>query len=164
MKINKDLFASTGQFSLPIDKRQLYEFDIRVPLLVRGPGIKPNQTCLVGISLFSSQPPSLLYLWLNVSVWGTIAVHTGGHRLDLQDSLVKWFPAAQLDNPLLWLRPAGTHSNGRGETNDLPWNVCLNIKDVFQISDWSSSVMHICQTANMTFISCHCECLWAKLR
>uniref|UniRef100_A0A8D0KLH3 N-acetylglucosamine-6-sulfatase n=1 Tax=Salvator merianae TaxID=96440 RepID=A0A8D0KLH3_SALMN len=36
----------TGQFSLPIDKRQLYEFDIRVPLLVRGPGIKPNQTYL----------------------------------------------------------------------------------------------------------------------
>ncbi|XP_074125836.1 N-acetylglucosamine-6-sulfatase isoform X2 [Sminthopsis crassicaudata] len=34
----------TGQFSLPIDKRQLYEFDIKVPLLVRGPGIKANQT------------------------------------------------------------------------------------------------------------------------
>ncbi|XP_066506701.1 glucosamine (N-acetyl)-6-sulfatase (Sanfilippo disease IIID), b [Hoplias malabaricus] len=34
----------TGQFSLPIDKRQLYEFDIRVPLLVRGPGIQPKQT------------------------------------------------------------------------------------------------------------------------
>ncbi|XP_028319356.1 glucosamine (N-acetyl)-6-sulfatase (Sanfilippo disease IIID), b [Gouania willdenowi] len=34
----------TGQFSLPIDKRQLYEFDIRVPLLVRGPGIKANIT------------------------------------------------------------------------------------------------------------------------
>ncbi|KAM4039988.1 N-acetylglucosamine-6-sulfatase isoform 2-T2 [Anomaloglossus baeobatrachus] len=34
----------TGQFSLPIDKRQLYEFDIKVPLLVRGPGVKPNQT------------------------------------------------------------------------------------------------------------------------
>lgn len=34
----------TGQFSLPIDKRQLYEFDIRTPLLVRGPGIKPNST------------------------------------------------------------------------------------------------------------------------
>uniref|UniRef100_A0A8C3AGP6 N-acetylglucosamine-6-sulfatase n=1 Tax=Cyclopterus lumpus TaxID=8103 RepID=A0A8C3AGP6_CYCLU len=34
----------TGQFSLPIDKRQLYEFDIRVPLMVRGPGIKPKQT------------------------------------------------------------------------------------------------------------------------
>lgn len=34
----------TGQFSLPIDKRQLYEFDIKVPLMVRGPGIKANQT------------------------------------------------------------------------------------------------------------------------
>ncbi|XP_071817804.1 N-acetylglucosamine-6-sulfatase-like [Apostichopus japonicus] len=29
-----------GQFSLPNDKRQLYEFDIRVPLMIRGPGIK----------------------------------------------------------------------------------------------------------------------------
>ncbi|XP_042899518.1 N-acetylglucosamine-6-sulfatase isoform X2 [Parasteatoda tepidariorum] len=29
-----------GQFSLPWDKRQLYDFDIRVPLFVSGPGIK----------------------------------------------------------------------------------------------------------------------------
>ncbi|XP_046573863.1 N-acetylglucosamine-6-sulfatase-like [Haliotis rubra] len=31
-----------GQFSLPMDKRNLYEFDVRVPLLVRGPGIRPR--------------------------------------------------------------------------------------------------------------------------
>lgn len=37
----------SGQFSLPIDKRQLYEFDIKVPLMVRGPGIKANQTLQV---------------------------------------------------------------------------------------------------------------------
>ncbi|XP_043565600.1 N-acetylglucosamine-6-sulfatase [Chiloscyllium plagiosum] len=44
----------TGQFSLPIDKRQLYEFDIKVPLLVRGPGIKPtssNQMLVANIDL-----------------------------------------------------------------------------------------------------------------
>ena len=33
-----------GQFSLPLDKRQLYEFDIKVPLMVRGPKIQANQT------------------------------------------------------------------------------------------------------------------------
>jgi len=31
-----------GQFSLPNDKRQLYEFDVRVPLMVRGPGIEKH--------------------------------------------------------------------------------------------------------------------------
>ncbi|XP_017752451.1 PREDICTED: N-acetylglucosamine-6-sulfatase-like [Eufriesea mexicana] len=32
-----------GQFSMPIDKRQPYETDIRVPLLIRGPGIIPSK-------------------------------------------------------------------------------------------------------------------------
>ncbi|XP_011867289.1 PREDICTED: N-acetylglucosamine-6-sulfatase-like [Vollenhovia emeryi] len=31
-----------GQFSMPRDKRQPYETDIRVPLLISGPGIKPS--------------------------------------------------------------------------------------------------------------------------
>ncbi|KAI8781287.1 N-acetylglucosamine-6-sulfatase isoform X1 [Biomphalaria glabrata] len=34
-----------GQFSLPYDKRQFYDFDIQVPLMVRGPGVKTNSTC-----------------------------------------------------------------------------------------------------------------------
>lgn len=32
-----------GQFSLPIDKRQAYEFDVRIPLMIRGPGIPAGQ-------------------------------------------------------------------------------------------------------------------------
>lgn len=32
-----------GQFSLPYDKRHLYEEDIRIPLMVRGPGIAPGR-------------------------------------------------------------------------------------------------------------------------
>lgn len=34
-----------GQFSLPWDKRQPYEFDVRVPLFVRGPNVQPGRTC-----------------------------------------------------------------------------------------------------------------------
>lgn len=33
---------SIGQFSMPMDKRQPYETDIRVPLLISGPGIEPS--------------------------------------------------------------------------------------------------------------------------
>uniref|UniRef100_A0A803TDJ1 N-acetylglucosamine-6-sulfatase n=1 Tax=Anolis carolinensis TaxID=28377 RepID=A0A803TDJ1_ANOCA len=58
----------TGQFSLPIDKRQLYEFDIRVPLMVRGPGIKPNQTYLEPILNIDLGPTFLDIAGFNVSL------------------------------------------------------------------------------------------------
>ncbi|KAF7242214.1 N-acetylglucosamine-6-sulfatase [Varanus komodoensis] len=60
-----DNFCS--QFSLPIDKRQLYEFDIRVPLLVRGPGIKPNQTYLEPVLNIDLGPTFLDIAGLNMS-------------------------------------------------------------------------------------------------
>ncbi|KAF0038927.1 hypothetical protein F2P81_009411 [Scophthalmus maximus] len=57
----------TGQFSLPIDKRQLYEFDIRIPLLVRGPGIKPNQTLQAPVLNIDLTPTILDISGVNLS-------------------------------------------------------------------------------------------------
>uniref|UniRef100_A0A3P9AP14 N-acetylglucosamine-6-sulfatase n=1 Tax=Esox lucius TaxID=8010 RepID=A0A3P9AP14_ESOLU len=58
----------TGQFSLPIDKRQLYEFDIRIPLMVRGPGIKPKQTLPAPVLNIDLAPTLLDISGLNLSV------------------------------------------------------------------------------------------------
>lgn len=33
-----------GEFNIPMDKRQPYDFDTRIHLLARGPGIKPGTT------------------------------------------------------------------------------------------------------------------------
>ncbi|XP_041815856.1 glucosamine (N-acetyl)-6-sulfatase (Sanfilippo disease IIID), b [Chelmon rostratus] len=57
----------TGQFSLPIDKRQLYEFDIRIPLMVRGPGIKPNQTLQAPVLNIDLAPTFLDISGVNLS-------------------------------------------------------------------------------------------------
>ncbi|XP_034019051.1 N-acetylglucosamine-6-sulfatase [Thalassophryne amazonica] len=57
----------TGQFSLPLDKRQLYEFDIRVPLMVRGPKIKPNQTSQMLVANVDLGPTILDIASINVS-------------------------------------------------------------------------------------------------
>lgn len=56
-----------GQFSLPLDKRQLYEFDIKVPLLVRGPNIKPNQTSQMLVTNVDLGPTILDIAGINVN-------------------------------------------------------------------------------------------------
>ncbi|XP_036383342.1 N-acetylglucosamine-6-sulfatase-like [Megalops cyprinoides] len=57
----------TGQFSLPIGKRHLYECDIRVPLMVRGPGIKPNQTLRAPVLNIDLAPTFLDIAGFNLS-------------------------------------------------------------------------------------------------
>lgn len=57
----------TGQFSLPIDKRQLYEFDIRIPLMVRGPGIKAKQMLQAPVLNIDLAPTILDIAGVNLS-------------------------------------------------------------------------------------------------
>lgn len=60
-----------GQFSLPQDKRQLYEFDVRVPFMIRGPGVMANKT---------SQSPIL-----NIDIAPTIVELAGGKAPESMD-------------------------------------------------------------------------------
>ncbi|XP_077450522.1 N-acetylglucosamine-6-sulfatase isoform X1 [Stigmatopora argus] len=57
----------TGQFSLPLDKRQLYDFDIRVPLMVRGPNIKAGQISQFLVANVDLGPTVLDVAGINVS-------------------------------------------------------------------------------------------------
>ncbi|KAH8340197.1 hypothetical protein KR067_013244, partial [Drosophila pandora] len=55
-----------GQFAQPFDKRQPYETDIHIPLLIRGPGIAPGRRIDSAVSLVDIAPTILS--WANVSI------------------------------------------------------------------------------------------------
>lgn len=57
-----------GQFRMPMGKWNVYENDIRIPMVVRGPGIKPNS--------------SFDYLASNVDVMPTILGLAGVERYE----------------------------------------------------------------------------------
>ena len=44
MPLQSDHGFQLGEFNIPMDKRQPYDFDTRIHLLARGPGIKPGST------------------------------------------------------------------------------------------------------------------------
>ncbi|XP_016943515.2 N-acetylglucosamine-6-sulfatase [Drosophila suzukii] len=54
-----------GQFAQPFDKRQPYETDIGIPLLIRGPGIAPESHIDTAVSLVDLAPTILA--WANVN-------------------------------------------------------------------------------------------------
>lgn len=54
-----------GQFSMPYDKRQPYDTDIRVPFLVTGPGIRSKLVINDPIALIDLAPTFLD--WANIS-------------------------------------------------------------------------------------------------
>ncbi|GMH61089.1 hypothetical protein TrRE_jg8644, partial [Triparma retinervis] len=51
-----------GQFGIPLDKRQPYESDLRVPMFVRGPGIPQNVTLGNSYALNVDLAPTILAL------------------------------------------------------------------------------------------------------
>uniref|UniRef100_T1PJN0 Sulfatase n=1 Tax=Musca domestica TaxID=7370 RepID=T1PJN0_MUSDO len=53
-----------GQFAQPFDKRQPYETDIQVPLLIRGPSIKPGVTVTTPTLLIDLLPTILEWIHL----------------------------------------------------------------------------------------------------
>lgn len=55
-----------GQFVQPWDKRQPYETDIRVPLLIRGPGVKRNHTLELPVSAIDLAPTILEMAGLSI--------------------------------------------------------------------------------------------------
>ncbi|KAK0181682.1 hypothetical protein PV327_003947 [Microctonus hyperodae] len=80
-----------GQFSLPVDKRQPYETDIRVPLLIRGPGIVPSEIIapVSSVDLFATilqmggaEMPSdgVTMLSKNISIDRTLLIEYRGER------------------------------------------------------------------------------------
>lgn len=69
-----------GEFGMGFDKRQLYETDIRVPLLVRGPGIPPGQT--------------VAQLASHVDLAVTFLDMMGGDRPEQMDG-TSWLPVVQ---------------------------------------------------------------------
>ena len=71
-----------GEFNIPMDKRQPYDYDTRIHLLARGPGIKPGTTWTqpatqVSLSVCArarARACVWLFLWLCVRVCVCVCV------------------------------------------------------------------------------------------
>ncbi|XP_046335749.2 N-acetylglucosamine-6-sulfatase-like [Haliotis rufescens] len=121
----------TGQFSMPTDKRLLYEFDVRVPLLVRGPGVAAGSKNEENV--------------LNIDFGPTFVELAGGHVPDTMDGKSL---ASVLHNTRDDSVPFRTEflTEYQGETNT----------NIFSCSQWENQGMAYCPV----WAHCVCEDSW----
>mmetsp|Transcript_9881 Transcript_9881/g.10962 ORF Transcript_9881/g.10962 Transcript_9881/m.10962 type:complete len:511 (+) Transcript_9881:21-1553(+) len=86
-----------GEFGMGFDKRQLYETDIRVPLLARGPGIKPGM--------------KIDNMVVSVDWAPTILDMMGIAKPDIMDGR-SWLPVAHGNAPSVWRDEIMVEYNG----------------------------------------------------
>ncbi|XP_005105830.2 N-acetylglucosamine-6-sulfatase isoform X1 [Aplysia californica] len=153
-----------GQFSLPYDKRQLYDFDIRVPLMVRGPNITANSTSqetVVSIDLAptfleigqTGQSPSGFD---GMSILKILETETSGLTVGMEDLT----PSFRLSAGLKHEAPPHTTSAAE-ETNDFSFRNSFLIEyfgehmiSVFGCPQYKNEGMYNCDA------HCVCEDAW----
>lgn len=90
-----------GQHRLPGDKRHPYEHDIRIPFIIRGPGIKANHT-ETSIAMSIDVAPTF------------VAIATGGSVPDDMDG-VSLLPLLTAEKPTNWRRDFMVDYHGQGK-------------------------------------------------
>lgn len=104
----------SGQFSMPMDKRQPYETDIRVPLMIRGPGIEPGSHVASPVS--------------SVDLFSTILEMGGTEKPSDGTSMLR--KNISIDRTLL-IEYRGEHANNRQKSgcpiNDADSNITVSL-------------------------------------
>lgn len=75
-----------GQFSMPFDKRQPYETDIRVPFIVTGPKIKPKVLVNKPVLLIDLAPT--IYDWANITKPDWLDGESFANAIDFETNLI----------------------------------------------------------------------------
>lgn len=75
-----------GQFSMPYDKRQPYETDIRVPFIVTGPGIQANHVVEHPISLIDIAPT--IFDWAGIDKPDSLDGQSFSHLVNFESNSV----------------------------------------------------------------------------
>lgn len=76
-----------GQFSMPFDKRQPYDFDIRIPLIVTGPKIKSKLLINKPVALIDLAPT--IYDWVNISKPNWLDGESFANIMDVETNFIE---------------------------------------------------------------------------